>query len=235
MTSKKRGYCMVILDKVIIGLPVVLLGMFFYYKKRINPIVKKINYILKVKNIFIVPQSILTLSFKMKLVKDRIKNISLKANKIKEYIKILHKNKFEITNSILIKQCKYLIYLLEYYDKYCALFLNMEFHMYLEVIKIYIYGKNLINKINIDEFITRLNTSINKIISNFPAAHTMENRDTEDTEDTINKIKKNINIIIGNLIMLQSNIIMENESPINEDYLINNYKIENELKEVFDL
>jgi flagellar M-ring protein FliF len=29
--------------------------------------------------------------------------------------------------------------------------------------------------------------------------------------------------------------MMKNESPINEDYLLNNYKIENELKEVFDL
>ena len=210
----------------------VFLGVFFDYKKRIHPIVKKLNYILRVKKVFIVPKSILTLNFRMKLMKEKIENISLKANKIKEYIKILQKNGFEITNSIFVKQWNYLKYFLEYYDKYCSLFLNMEFHIYLEVIKIYLIEKKLINKINVDEFITRINISVNKIIDIFLVEHTMENR---NTEDTIIEIKNNIHTILGNLIMLQSNIMLENESPIIEDYLFNNYKRENELKKVLDL
>ena len=40
---------------------------------------------------------------------------------------------------------------------------------------------------------------------------------------------------ICNLITLQSNIVHRNSSPIDEDYLFNIYKKENELKKVLDL
>jgi hypothetical protein len=107
----------------------------------------KIENIVQVKMLFILPKSIILMH--NDLMKTEEKLVLLKKN-----IKTVKNNRNgDNIDNIFSKQEKYYRYLVKYYDDYCSLYIESRFNFYIILVNDILINKNKIYTVDINHFI----------------------------------------------------------------------------------
>jgi hypothetical protein len=117
-------------------------------------LINKIQSLVPVKISFSLPKSILAVYRDLQHIEGKVVLIWGKIKKTESNINVLNNIQSNAnTDDMIRKQNEYYNYLCKYYDNYCSLYLELRFHFYVVLIKDVLIEKNIIDAIEIKQFI----------------------------------------------------------------------------------
>jgi hypothetical protein len=200
-------------------------------KERKNTKNKTTDTIINFENYRSSNKNIKLLKIKTEIIYQKLININTKINKLVEYVELVRQD-YEDNSiaKIIEKQNEIIKYLAVYYDKYASIFL--ELYLQLEIER---YKKIKNKNIDVKEYIFSMTNDTDKIISfvkNFPVYPEIEHIEINKSIGKINKTLKNIK---ASLVSYHSNMILNNISPIEDDFDVNNKEDNDIIIEIDDL
>ena len=150
-------------------------------------------------------------------VKDKALKIMDKMNKLVEYLEIIKEMDTVNQNEIYEREKNILIILYEYYCKYQKAYIDLSFARILSPIDI-----ETVKNIDIKSFIDQIK-SLNKQDFDLTIS-SLKKEDIDPVKNTYEQLTKDVNNLASLLISVQSNIIVQEISPIEQDVILEKIK-----------
>jgi len=168
----------------------------------------------------------LNISDDMKIIEQKINNLSGKINVLKNNMEVLIPDapKNENASQLLMNLSDISDNFSILYDKYCAILLRLHF----EQMSHYVNNQD-INNLNIQDIVGKIDKNIKQIWNNLLNKIGREMpSDCREMNIFLSRFNKNMINLKIKLVALQSNKIISGISPISEGELINYFKFEND-------